>query len=89
MWTREATKQAVVEVEESLPFEGPPFGCRRTHKRRTSAQDEEQHVVVFVERRGYVGDGVPEDRINTDGTASATPGKPQRKRGLLNKILHH
>jgi hypothetical protein len=38
----------------------------------------------------YVGDGVvPEDRINADDTATTTPGKPRRKRGLLNKILHH
>jgi hypothetical protein len=63
---------------------GAPAGEGLLHRTKSntlsSSSDDEE----------YVGDGVvPEDRINADDTATTTPGKPRRKRGLLNKILHH
>ena len=55
----------------------PPRGLDRTENDILSDDD--------------VADGADADYINADGTTTAADpaAKPRRKRGLLNKILHH
>jgi hypothetical protein len=35
------------------------------------------------------GESVPVEQVNPDGSTYAAPAQPRKKRGLLNKILHH
>ncbi|KAG0589955.1 hypothetical protein M758_1G058200 [Ceratodon purpureus] len=57
-----------------------PGALHRTGSSSSSSSSDDEHGMR---------NEVPVEHINADGTTSVTPGKPKKKRGLLNKILHH